>query len=85
MSRENRPISLMHRHPTQTRRVKQAPVGNGALSRLAQPRMVTGVGMKRDGMAIAASPSEDKRMPKFVTIGYGDQAGYERIAPARRA
>jgi hypothetical protein len=27
---------------------------------------------------------EDETMPKFVTIGYGDRAGYERTAPEVR-
>jgi len=27
---------------------------------------------------------EEERVPKYVTIGYGDQAGYERTAPEVR-
>jgi hypothetical protein len=30
------------------------------------------------------SRGEDESMPKFVTIGYGDRAGYERTAPEVR-
>jgi hypothetical protein len=34
---------------------------------------------------LALSDCEKERMPKYVTIGYGDQAGYDRTPPEVRA
>jgi hypothetical protein len=36
------------------------------------------------GKAIAKRKQRGSTMPLFVTIGYGDEAGYERTAPAVR-
>jgi hypothetical protein len=44
---------------------------------------VNGVGALEGGTPIV-SVCQEERMPKYITIGYGDQAGYERTAPEIR-